>query len=84
LQVVVWLDEAKAIKDTVHVLVEEGPDIPVHLTAQGVGQTITCTDFGGPIDFGSQFTGVLLLRFLNTATAMFPTLSYRQWCRPST
>lgn len=52
------LDESKRFKDTLHILVTEGADIDVVLTAVGIGCTVVCPELNaGSIDFGDQFTG---------------------------
>lgn len=52
------LDESKRFKDILHILVTEGADIDIALTAVGIGCTVVCPELNtGSIDFGDQFTG---------------------------
>lgn len=54
----VLLDDAAAFKDTLHVLVSEGADVPVALDATGVGDTVVSAALSQPqLDFGPQFVG---------------------------
>jgi hypothetical protein len=54
----VLLDDATPFKDTLHVLVSEGADVPVALDATGVGDTVVSAALSQPqLDFGPQFVG---------------------------
>jgi hypothetical protein len=54
----VLLDDAAPFKDMLHVLVSEGADINVSLTATGVGNTVVSSVLAQPwLDFGAQFVG---------------------------
>ncbi|KAK9824158.1 hypothetical protein WJX72_008157 [[Myrmecia] bisecta] len=57
LKLTINLDEVRAARDTLHVLVAEGEDIAVPLAATGTGQTVTCAEIADGLDFGHQFTG---------------------------
>ena len=54
------LDDTIKAKDTLNVLVVEGNDSAIALSATGTGSTVTCADIdgseGGVVDFGTQFT----------------------------
>eukprot|EP00955_Chlamydomonas_euryale_P060740 357809-Chlamydomonas_euryale.AAC.3 len=54
----VRLDEAAAFADQLHVLVAEGADMPVPLTAVGSGNVLVSEELhGDTLDFGHQFVG---------------------------
>lgn len=57
-RVTALLDEAQPFKDVLHVLVADGADTPVELTAVGTGSTVVCEELsGGDMDFGHQLCG---------------------------
>ena len=52
------LDETQTFKDELHVLIEEGADVPVPLEATGVGNTLVSEELSGDqLDFTHQFVG---------------------------
>eukprot|EP00951_Prasinocladus_malaysianus_P003894 scaffold27553_cov35-Prasinocladus_malaysianus.AAC.1 len=56
LKVIVNVDEVQPFKDVLHVMVAEGADNCVPLTAVGVGSTVVCEELTTVIDDGNQFT----------------------------
>lgn len=56
--VTVMMDDARPFTDTLHVLVAEGADVCVPLSAVGTGHTVVCEDLaGGALSFQHQFVG---------------------------
>ncbi|EFJ42226.1 hypothetical protein VOLCADRAFT_67248 [Volvox carteri f. nagariensis] len=56
--VIVKMDESMDFSDTLHVLIQEGADMPVPLTASGTGSAILAEELSsGLVDFGYQFVG---------------------------
>ncbi|KAG2489301.1 hypothetical protein HYH03_012133 [Edaphochlamys debaryana] len=56
--VMVKMDESMDFMDTLHILIQEGADISVPLTASGTGSAIVAEDFAKEVlDFGYQFVG---------------------------
>lgn len=54
----VLLDDAAVFRDTLHVLVSEGPDVCVPLLASGVGDTVVSQVLSQQVlEFGPQFAG---------------------------
>ncbi len=52
------LDETLTFKDELHVLIEEGADIPVSVEAVGTGNTLVSDELSGDVlDFSHQFAG---------------------------
>jgi hypothetical protein len=57
-RVTALLDDATPVRDTLHVLVADGADTPIELTATGVGSTVVCEELaGGALHFGHQLCG---------------------------
>jgi hydrocephalus-inducing protein len=59
LDVSVKLDETYAFNDVLHLLVEDGEEIEVPLSASGTGHTLHCADVTGHalLDLGDRFVG---------------------------
>ncbi|GIL73964.1 hypothetical protein Vretifemale_3957, partial [Volvox reticuliferus] len=56
--VIVKMDESMDFADTLHVLIQEGADMPVPLTASGIGSAILAEELSSSlVDFGYQFVG---------------------------
>ncbi|KXZ49496.1 hypothetical protein GPECTOR_21g722 [Gonium pectorale] len=56
--VMVKMDESMDFADTLHVLIQEGADVSIPLTASGTGSAIVADELsGGLLDFGYQFVG---------------------------
>ena len=61
--VTVNMDDVMRFRDKLHILVVEGDDTSVPLSAVGTGTTITCPELStGGIDFGNQFTNQVFSR----------------------
>ena len=61
--VTVNMDDVMRFRDKLHILVVEGDDTHVPLSAVGTGTTITCPEISeGGIDFGNQFTNQVFSR----------------------
>lgn len=57
------MDDVMRFRDKLHILVVEGDDTHVPLSAVGTGTTITCPEISeGGIDFGNQFTNQVFSR----------------------
>lgn len=61
LQISVNPDQTKLLRDTLHVIINEGDDLMFPTTAVGAGQLVTCDQSSTGVDFGPQFIGALLL-----------------------
>ena len=59
LEVTVRLDETYAFSDTLHILVANGDEISIPLSATGVGSTLVSEELTGKdvLEFGHQYTG---------------------------
>ena len=57
LQIMVNPDQTKLLRDTLHVIINEGDDLMFPVTAVGAGQLITCDASATGVDFGHQFIG---------------------------
>lgn len=66
IDVTVQLDETYAFSDVLHLLVDDGNELEVPLSATGVGNTLYCADLTGrdTLDFGNQFTSATFSRTL--------------------
>lgn len=64
--VTVQLDETYAFADTLHLLVKDGAEMEVPLSATGIGHTLYCAAVTGKetLDLGDQFTGAPFSRTL--------------------
>ncbi|KAJ1445550.1 hypothetical protein M885DRAFT_473458 [Pelagophyceae sp. CCMP2097] len=62
LKCVARLDDTTHHKDQLHIVVSEGDNMMVPLTAKGVGTTMWCHEDLSAIDFGSQFTATYFER----------------------
>lgn len=49
-------DEVQKFQDTLHIIVNNGIDLEVSLTAKGVGSTLYCKQDLKNIDFGTEYT----------------------------
>ncbi len=50
-------DQTKLLRDTLHVIINEGDDLMFPTTAVGSGQLVTCEQSSTGVDFGHQFVG---------------------------
>ncbi|KAK9856463.1 hypothetical protein WJX84_004587, partial [Apatococcus fuscideae] len=57
LEIMVNPDQTKLLRDTLHVIINEGDDLMFPTTAVGAGQLITCDASTAGVDFGHQFIG---------------------------
>jgi hydrocephalus-inducing protein len=66
IDITVQLDETYAFSDVLHLLVDDGDELEVPLSATGVGNTLYCADLTGrdTLDFGDQFTSATFSRTL--------------------
>ena len=51
-----FLDDTILLKDSLHIIVTEGDNLVVPLSAKGTGTTIHCSESLDTVDFGPQFT----------------------------
>lgn len=56
LRVIVNIDEVQLFKDTLHVMVSEGDDNSIPISAAGTGSTCICEELVAVMDTGDQFT----------------------------
>lgn len=56
--VTLCMDDNQTFRDVLHVLVSEGADISIPLSAIGIGSTLVCPELSGTtLDFSHQFVG---------------------------
>lgn len=56
IRVSVNLDETQLFKDVLHVMVNDGADNCIPLTATGIGNTMVCEELTPVVELGNQFT----------------------------
>ena len=59
MQIAVNPDQIKLLRDTLHVIINEGDDLMFPTTAVGSGQLVTSDASISGVDFGHQFVGDL-------------------------
>ena len=61
LQISVNPDQAKLLRDTLHVIINEGDDLMFPTTAVATGVLVSCNASATGVDFGHQFIGEALV-----------------------